>query len=207
MRRFLPAVLLFMAVGIFSAPGRTHAEDESGDGDGTEEGAEPLPDYPFPDLYAVPRPRAIGTAAGQLRLTAGAGSTLDADEIEWVARLGVERVFDPWMALRVTGQANVPTGGVGPALSLRTGPVLHTRPYRRVDVAAWVEGGILSREVMTATGSHRRAGPTLAAGSSFLFTPSAYWFLDVGVQYGWSSAEPGSPRRSWESFLTVGYIL
>jgi hypothetical protein len=134
---------------------------------------------PLGDPYVVPSERQRGTAYGQIDLWSGVGGrSQDGRSGEWQST--IELMTFAWIGVRTSSAVTLDRGSAPTRrwLIASVGPSVHLFPYRRFDVALYVEGGVVrvrDREAHYA--------PALTPG--------------VSVEWWWRArGRRGSPRGS-----------
>lgn len=136
-RGLVPQVALLALLSCFTAP--LHAEEGPGN----------YPDDPFAHDRVPLEPTEIGSGRGQSHLFALA-SLVDgnnSDRVYFGGQLGIEFQLHEFGGIRLSGFQEL-VDGDGNQLahkftSLRVGPALHLRPYRRLDLGVYSEAGLL----------------------------------------------------------------
>lgn len=151
------------------------------------------PAYPLESEYQAPEFRELGTVPGQIRIRGlvGLGSHSHRDDAgsfatSLVSQGVVEVMTTAWVGVRTTVVASVPLPDLedAPALfAARIGPSFHLRPYERIDVGSFVDGGF------SWVDPRREASgfaPVLGTGITMDISISSYfaWHLELGVQGG-----------------------
>lgn len=133
----LPPITLLTLLSCFALP--LHAEEGPGN----------YPDDPFAHDREPLKPTEIGSGRGQSHLFALA-SLVDgnnSDHVYFGGQLGIEFQLHEFGGIRLSGFQEL-LDGHGDELahkftSLRVGPALHLRPYRRLDLGVYSEAGLL----------------------------------------------------------------
>lgn len=141
-RGILPPIALLALLSCFIAP--LHAEAGPGN----------YPDDPFAHDREPLEPTEIGSGRGQSHLFALA-ALVDGDNSDHVyfgGQLGIEFQLHEFGGIRLSGFQEL-VDGDGNQLahkftSLRVGPALHLRPYRRLDLGVYSEAGLLVIDVV-----------------------------------------------------------
>lgn len=124
--------------GLFAAPPAAAAD-----------GLFPYPADPLAQDRRPIRTKEVGSARGQVHLFV-LGALVDgksADDVYFGGQLGIEFQLHEFGAIRISGFQEL-VDGEGESLthnlsSVRVGPALHLRPYRIVDLGAYMEGGVV----------------------------------------------------------------
>lgn len=192
MKHTLPvSCILLLLLGMPSPP---KAQDNPGD----------YPEDPFADERSMLAPKEVGTARGQTQLTALGAlvSGPQKDETFQGGQLGAEFVLHEFMGVRHTVFQDL-TGTDFSGLdyrisSLRVGPALHLRPYRRVDIGSYAEGGIALLDLFE-SGSTARA-PEVALGGFMTIFVDSFVFVRLELQRSWTRIDTddvsGSQNRT-----------
>lgn len=113
------------------------------------DGIFPYPADPFAQDRRPIRTKEVGSARGQAHLFV-LGALVDgksADDVYFAGQIGIEFQLHEFGAIRLSGFQEL-VDGEGESLthnltSVRVGPALHLRPYRTVDLGAYMEGGVV----------------------------------------------------------------
>lgn len=158
--------------------------------------AEPRRDYPddpFADDRLLLRPSEIGSTRGQVQFSAlGAlvqGS--NSDDVYLGGKLGLEFMLDEFGAIRITGFQDL-TESDGSQLahkfsSARVGPALHLRPWSRVDLGPYLEGGIVVVDAVD--GRTGAKAPEVALGGFITIHVDSFVFIRMELERAWANVE------------------
>lgn len=162
------------------------------------------PEDPFAEERRHLAPTEVGTARGQTQFTALGAlvSGPQSDDTFQGGQLSTEFVLHEFMGIRNTVFQDL-TGTDFSGLdyrisSLRVGPALHLRPYRRVDIGSYAEGGIALLDLFE-SGSSARA-PEVALGGFISIFVDSFVFVRLELQRTWTRIDTedvaGSQNRT-----------
>lgn len=136
----------------------------------------PPPPGPFPHEaeYRPPVATEIGTAAGQFRAIGSLGPALGRGGMQGAALGTLEQMTFAWLGVRGSTLVTVPFTGGAQLVSWRVGPSLHLIPYRRVDLGAYVDGGLALVDI---TKTRRAVMPAVAVGGTIDVSLTSMFFL------------------------------
>ncbi|MFZ5756143.1 MAG: hypothetical protein ACOY3X_04535 [Pseudomonadota bacterium] len=157
------------------------------------EPAGPWPGDPLAHERARIKPVEIGSARGQNSVFI-LGALVDGDnssDIYFGGQLGVEFQLHEFGGIRISGFQDL-ADSEGETLahkfsSVRIGPVLHLRPYRRVDLGAYFEGGVLVVDAVDGKSSAK--APELTTGGFINIHLDSYIHIRLELEQSWSNVE------------------
>lgn len=149
------------------------------------------PDDPFSWERRPVNYRAIGTAVGQMRLSALGGFVVsgNSDEEYLVGQLSSETIFHEFVGVRVSGIQELQDQGDDfeyKFSSIRFGPAYHYRPYRKIDIGSFLEGGIVLVDLYT---SGSDSAPEVALGGFITYYLNSFAFIQMELQRSWANIE------------------
>lgn len=158
--------------------------------------ADPVSSYPGDPLAherAWLPPVEIGSARGQTHLFA-LGALVKGDNspaIYFGGQLGIEFQLHEFGAIRISGFQDLVDGDgqqlVHKFSSVRIGPALHLRPYRRVDLGAYFEGGVLVVDAVDGRTSAR--APEIVTGGFISVHIDPHAYVQLELEQSWSNVE------------------
>ncbi len=152
------------------------------------------PDDPFAE-HRRPLPAdEIGTARGQMQLTA-LGALTDgegqSDDRYFAGQITSEHVLHEFAGIRATAVQDLMEtdfDGLDYRLSsVRFGPALHMRPYQRVDFGSYLEGGITVVDAFS--GETADKAPEVALGGFVSVFVNSFVFVRLELQRSWTNLE------------------
>jgi hypothetical protein len=165
------------------------------------------PEDPFAKEYRPPVPKEVGTAAGQVRIIGSAGLAY-ATGSELALQGTLEAMTFSVLGVRVSTAATATRRSSDPRVwSFLVGPSLHVLPYRRIDIALFVEGGVALVDPF-ADGSTQM--PLVRSGVALQIFLSGIWFLQLETAVAWGVFDRGGAPAHYTggSFLFgVGIAL
>lgn len=152
------------------------------------------PDDPFAWEREPLQPSAIGSGRGQTHLFALGALTRgknSREDIYFGGQLGIEFQLHEFGAIRISGfQDLVETDGGQLAhkfSSVRVGPALHLRPYRRIDLGSYLEGGLLVVDAVD--GRTSVTAPEVTLGGFISIHIDSHIYLQLELERAWSNVE------------------
>lgn len=163
---------------------------------GTATGATPRADYPddpFADDRQLLRPSEIGSTRGQVQFSALGALVRGSNSPHTYlgGKLGLEFMLDEFGAVRITGfQDLVEQDGQQLAhkfSSARVGPALHLRPWQRIDLGPYLEGGIVVVDAVD--GRSGAKAPEVALGGFITIHVDSFVFIRMELERVWTNVE------------------
>lgn len=151
------------------------------------------PDDPFADDRLLLKPVEIGATRGQVQFSALGALVQGSNSKDTYlgGKLGLEFMLDEFGAIRITGfQDLVEQDGEQLAhkfSSARVGPALHLRPWKRVDLGPYLEGGIVVVDAVDGRTSAK--GPEVAMGGFITIHIDSYVFIRMELERAWTNVE------------------
>lgn len=151
------------------------------------------PDDPFADDRLLLKPVEIGATRGQVQFSA-LGALVQGNNSKDTylgGKLGLEFMANEYGAIRITGFQDL-TEQDGEQLahkfsSARVGPALHLRPWKRVDLGPYLEGGIVVVDAVD--GRSGAKGPEVALGGFITVHIDSYVFIRMELERAWANVE------------------
>lgn len=157
------------------------------------DGLFPYPPDPFAQDRMPIRKQEVGSARGQTHLFV-LGSLVDgrnADDIYFAGQLGIEFQLHEFGAIRISGFQELANGDGERLLhnftSVRVGPALHLRPYRMVDLGAYMEGGVLFVDAVD--GHFGNTAPEVTFGGFFSIHFDSHNYVQLELEHSASNAD------------------
>lgn len=157
-------------------------------------GAERLyPDDPFLLDRSLLSPTAIGTAPGQMQVTALGAliSGKSSDKKYLGGQLGLEFMMNEFGGMRISSFQEIcdkEGDGLSHKLSsFRIGPALHFNPFHAFDYGTFVEGGIATVDAIEGHTSDR--APDVAIGGFLSYHLNSAFFIRAELARAWSNLE------------------
>lgn len=175
------------------------------------------PVYPLEVEYTAPKQRELGVIPGQIRFRLLSGAALASlrDDARRAGATWSSQFISEWMSTAYVGVRLssfgavplVPRGEVSNLLGARVGPSFHFRPYRRVDVGAYTDGGFACIDIGREDGNW---APLLGAGVTLdvALGPYIALHLEANSQGGIRSLA-GRAQSFWSmsSQLGLGFMF
>lgn len=153
----------------------------------------PYPDDPLAHDREPLRTVEIGSARGQTRLTA-LGALVNgknSDDTYLGGQLGIEFQLHEFGAVRINGFQDLvePDGSRlrNRFSSMRVGPALHLRPYRRIDFGPYTEAGLLLVDAVN--GRRGDKGVEVVMGGFITIHLDSHVFVQLELERAWSTLE------------------
>jgi hypothetical protein len=151
------------------------------------------PDDPFADDRQLLRPSEIGATRGQVQFSA-LGALVqggNSPDIYLGGKLGLEFMLDEFGAVRITGfQDLVEADGqqlAHKSSSARVGPALHLRPWKRVDLGPYLEGGVVVVDAVDGRTGAKAA--EVALGGFITVHVDSFLFIRMELERAWTNVE------------------
>ncbi len=151
------------------------------------------PDDPFADDRLLLKPTEIGATRGQVQFSALGALVQGSNSKDTYlgGKLGLEFMANEFGAIRITGfQDLVEQDGEQLAhkfSSARVGPALHLRPWKRVDLGPYLEGGIVVVDAVDGRSSAKE--PEVALGGFITIHIDSYVFIRMELERAWTNVE------------------
>ncbi len=152
------------------------------------------PDDPFAQDRDLLPATEMGSGRGQAHLFM-MGALVDgknSNDIYLGGQLGIEFQLHEFGGIRISGFQDISESDFGTLKhkfsSVRVGPVLHLRPYRRVDFGIYSEGGVL---VVDAVDGDSDAAPEITLGGFISVHLDSHTYLQLELEGAWSNVEVG----------------
>lgn len=163
------------------------------------------PDDPFKWERRPVNFREIGTAVGQLRLSALGGFVVsgNSDKQYLVGQLSSETIFHEFVGVRFSGIQELQDQGDGRDYkfsSIRFGPAYHYRPYRKIDIGSFLEGGAVIVDLYSG-GSD--SAPEVALGGFITYYLNSYVFIQMELQRSWANMDIDGVQGSHNRTLSI----
>lgn len=169
------------------------------------------PDDPFADDYRRQPATQIGTARGQTRVSA-LGALVEGNnsaDVYLGGQLAVEFMLHEFGGIRLSGfQDTLEANGQSLARkfsSMRAGPALHLRPYRRVDLGPYAAGGLLVVDMVDGKTSQKTAEAVL--GGFITVHLDSFVFVQLELERAWAALNNGGnyvPEHRTAAMLGIG---